>query len=135
MPTSTQNNFIITNILDAYSSVDVVHLDFSKAFDSVCRRLLVKKMVAMGIHLKITRCVEEFLKNRTFRGKLGGHLSSEGIVKSGVPQGSLLGPLLFLIFINDLENVLTCNHLFFADDVQLIAPRSQQHELRSSIEQ
>ncbi len=67
--------------------------------------------------------------------KLGGHLSSEGIVKSGVPQGSVVGPLLFLIFINDLENELTCNHLFFADDGKLIAPRSQQHELRSSIEQ
>ncbi len=57
------------------------------------------------------------------------------IVKSGVPQGSVLGPLLFLILINDLENELTCNHLFFADDVKLIAPRSQQHELRSSVEQ
>ncbi len=84
---------------------------------------------------KITLWVEEFLNNRTFRVKLEGHLSSEGIVKSGVPQGSVLGPLQFLIFINDLDNELTCNHLFFADDVKLIAPRSQQHELRSSIEQ
>ncbi len=97
-------------------------------------RLLVKKMVAMGINLKIARWVEEFLNNRTFRVKLGGHLSSEGIVKSGVPQGSVLGPLLLLIFINDLGHELTCNHLFFADDVKLIAPRSQQHELISSIE-
>ncbi len=84
-------------------------------------------MVAMGVHLKINRWVEAFLKNRTFRVKLGGHLSSEGIVKSSVPQGSVLGPLLFLIFINDLENELTCNHLFVADDVKLIAPRIQQH--------
>ncbi len=110
---------------DQGEPVDVVYLDFSKAFDSVYHRLLVKKMLAMRIHLKLTHWVEEFLKNRTFRVQLGGHLSSEGIVKSCVPQGSLLGPLLFLNFINDLENELTCNHLFFADDVKLIAPRSQ----------
>ncbi len=61
----------------------------------------------MEIHLKISHWVEEFVKNRTFRVKLGGHLSSEGIVKSGVPQGSVLGPLLLLIFINELENELT----------------------------
>ncbi len=47
----------------------------------------------------------------------------------------MLGPLLFLIFINDLADELTCNHLFFADNVKLIAPRSQKHELRSSIQQ
>ncbi len=47
----------------------------------------------------------------------------------------VLGPLLFLIFINDLADELICNHFFFADDVKLIAPRSQQHELRSSIRQ
>ncbi len=46
--------------------------------------------------------------------KLGGHFSSEGIVKSDVPPGSVLGPLLFPIFINDLENELNCNHLFFS---------------------
>ncbi len=91
-------------------------------------------MVAMGITLKIAYWVEEFLKNITLRVKLGGHLSSEGIVRSGVPQGSALGSLLFLIFINDLENEQTCNHLFFADDVKLIASRGQQRELRSSIQ-
>ncbi len=72
--------------------VDVVCFKFLKAFDSVCHCLLVTNMVAMGIHLNITRWVEDFLKNRTFRAKLGGHLSNEGIVISGVPQDSVLGP-------------------------------------------
>ncbi len=120
---------------DQGEPVDVVYLDFSKAFDSVCHRLLIKKMEAMGIHPKINRWVEKFRNYRTFRVKLGDHNSSAGTVKSWVPQGSVLGPNFFLIFINDLADELACNHLFFADDVKLIASRSQQHELRSSIQQ
>ncbi len=73
--------------------------------------------------------------NRTFRVILGANLSSEGIVKGGEPQGSVLGPLLFLIFINDLASELTCKKLFFADDVKLIGPRRQQHERRSLVQQ
>ncbi len=120
---------------DQGEPADVVYLDISKAFDSVCHRLLIKKMEAMGINPKINRCVEEFLNNRAFRITLGDHHSREGAVKRWVPQGSVPGPLLFLIFTNDLADELTCNHLFFADDVKLIAPRSQQPELRSSIRQ
>ncbi len=71
---------LVTSMADRDEAVDVVYLDFSKAFYSVCHRLLVKKMVAVGIHLKITRWVEEFLKNSILRVQLGGHLSSEGIV-------------------------------------------------------
>ncbi len=73
--------------------------------------------------------------NRTFRVILGAHLSSDGTVKGGEPQGSVLGHLLFLIFINDLASELTCNHLFFADDVKLIGPRRQQQERRSLVQQ
>ncbi len=129
------NLIIAEGMTDQGEPVDVVYLDFSKAFGSLCHRLLIKKMEATGVHPKIYRWVEEFLNNRTFRVKLGDHHSSEGAVKSGVPQGSVLGPLLFLIFINELADELRCNHLFFADDVRLIAPRSQQHELQSSIRQ
>ncbi len=72
---------------DQGEPVDVVYLDFSKAIDSLCHRLLVKKMVAMEIHFKITRWVEEFLKNRTCRVKFEGHLPSEGIVKKRRTSG------------------------------------------------
>ncbi len=83
---------LITGMTDQGEPVDVVYLDFSKAFDSVCHRLLIKKMEAMGTHPKINRWVEESLNNRTFRVKLGDHHSSEGAVKSRVPQGSAFGP-------------------------------------------
>ncbi len=122
---------LIIGMTDQGEPVDVVYLDFSKALDSLCHRLLIKKMEAMGTHPKINHWVEEFINNRT----LGDHHSSVGAVKNGVPQGSVLGPLLVLIFINDLADELTCNHLFFADDVKLNAPRNQQPELGSSIRQ
>ncbi len=73
--------------------------------------------------------MEEFLKSRIFRVNLGDHLSSEGILKSGVLKGSVLGQFLFLIFINDLADEPICIHLFFADDVKLVASRRQQHKL------
>ncbi len=60
---------LITGMTDQGERVDVVYLDFSSAFDPVCHRPLVKKMVAIGIHLKITRWVEEFLKNRSEIGR------------------------------------------------------------------
>ncbi len=68
---------LFTAMTDQGEPVDAEYLDFSEAFDSVCNLLIAKKTVAMGIHLKITCWVEEFLKNRTFQVKLGGHLSSE----------------------------------------------------------
>ncbi len=65
--------------------------------------------------------MEEFLRSRTFKVKLGGHLSGEGNVKSGVSQCSVLGDLLLLVFIIDLADELICYHLFFADYIKLIA--------------
>ncbi len=103
----------ITDTTDQAEPVDVVNIVFSKALGSVCHCRLVKKIPAMGVHLKITRWMEEFLINRTSTVKLVGHLSREGIVKSGVPQGSVLALLLLLIFINGLADELTCNHLFW----------------------
>ncbi len=75
--------------------MNVVYLDFSKAFDSECHRLLIKKMAAMEIHLKISRGLEEFLKNRTFRVKWGFHLSSVGIKKAAWLRALCLDPFYF----------------------------------------
>ncbi len=83
---------LITGITGQGEPVEVVYLDFPEAFDSVCHRLLIKKMEAMGIQPKIKRWIEELLKNRPFRVKLSDHHSSERTVKSGVPQALCLDP-------------------------------------------
>ncbi len=69
LPTLIIAEEFITGMTDQGEPVDVVYFDFSKVFDSVCYRLPIKKMVAMGVHLKITRWVEEFLRNITSRVK------------------------------------------------------------------
>ncbi len=69
-----------------------MYLDFFKAFISVCHRLLIKEIAAMGINLKINCWVEEFLKSRTLRVKLGGHLSTEGSFKAVCPRALCLDP-------------------------------------------
>ncbi len=78
----------------------------------MCHHLLIKKFVAMEIHLKVDIYVEDCLRRKKFRVNLGGHLSSESIVICSMPQGSVHGAFLFPIFINGYAEQLTCNRLF-----------------------
>ena len=98
----------------------VVILDFKKAFDTVNHSILLDKLQAIGIHGASHRLLHSYLTNRTQRCLANGFLSDDCRVTCGVPQGSILGPLLFLIFINDLPNCLihsTPRH--FADDTHI----------------
>ncbi len=81
---------LITGITDQGEPVNVVYLDFSKAFDSVYHRLLIKEVEAMEIHPMIKRWIDELQKNRTFRVILSDHHSSKRTVKNGVPQALCL---------------------------------------------
>ena len=97
--------------------VDTVYLDYSRAFDKVDIRLLLGKMKRYGVHPDIVEWLESFLTGRKQKVVLDGSQSEIAIIISGVPQGSVLAPLLFLIFINDLEGVVEDSILsFFADD-------------------
>ena len=107
--------------LENKMNVDVVYLDFAKAFDKVDHKILLKKLEQFGIRGKLLKWIESFISNRYQQVLVDGKLSNKEKVISGVPQGTVLGPLLFLIFINDLEDALKYSILrIFADDSKIV---------------
>ena len=104
----------VTADIDAKHNVDTIYLDFAKAFDKVPHKRLITKLKAHGIDGLVCNWIESWLSDRWQRVCLDGIHSSWRKVWSGVPQGSVLGPVLFLIFINDIDSGLSSNVLKFA---------------------
>ena len=109
----------ITKWVDDGSPVDVIYLDFQKAFDKVPHQRLICKLKSHGMGNSIINWIEQWLTDRRQRVVVDGEVSSWKSVLSGVPQGSVLGPILFLVYINDLEEGVTGKILKFADDTKL----------------
>ena len=99
----------------------ILYFDFKKAFDRVPHKRLIYKLKCMGIQGKVLNVISDFLMNRLFRVCVEGNFSNFMKVLSGIPQGSVLGPLLFILFINDLPDCIKSFIKIFADDLKIIA--------------
>ena len=109
----------VTKVLDEGDPLDIIYLDFAKAFDKVPHKRLIKKLEAHGISGNVSRWIKNWLTDRRQRVNINGKTSKWADVLSGVPQGSVLGPLLFLIYINDIDDGIISKIWKFADDTKI----------------
>jgi len=107
----------VTTCLDEHGSMDIIYLDFAKAFDEVAHQRLLSKIEAHGISGRGCNWIKEQLNGRKQKVCVNGQSSAWRLVTSGVLQESVFGPVLFLIFINDLDSSI----LMFADDTKLFS--------------
>ena len=128
----------IFNELNSGNEVDVVYLDYSKAFDKVNHSILLAKLDKLGIRGKVLEWIKDFLSGRYQTVVVEGEKSSFEVVRSGVPQGTVLGPILFIIYVADLQSrVQHCDTRTFADDTKLqknIVSEESGEELQADLE-
>ena len=125
-----------TDALDNNLQVDTVYLDFRKAFNSVPHKRLIKKLEGYGINGSLLTWLKNFLNQRQQRVVINGNTSKWSEVLSGISQGSILGPVLFILYINDLPGVVGSVCKLFADDCKLYKnnkSEADQRELQEDI--
>ena len=106
------------SIQDKYSAL--LLMDFRKAFDTVSHNILLQKLYHYGVRGPANLLIESYLTERKQYVSINNCASSTNSVRIGVPQGSILGPLFYLIYVNDLCNATKCNPRLFADDTCLV---------------
>jgi len=125
----------LENAIGDRQMIGVVLLDLKRAFEVVDRNILIKKLQRYGLRAAVLEWFRCYLENRSQRVKFNGILSQPINVNMGVPQGSVLGPLLFLLYINDITEVMTddCSIRLFADDALIYATGYSRQEINERL--
>ena len=122
------------NFVDNKNDIDIIYLDLQKAFDQVPHRILLHKLNYLGITGNIHKWMSDFLKDRNQRVRVGNLYSEPSQVTSGIPQGSIIGPILFTIFINDLPDCVSSCCKIFANDTKLYDVASNCTQIHKDID-
>ena len=140
----TKGRSCLSNLLETMDTIndylaegncaDIFYFDFSKAFDSVPHHRLLTKLTNYGLPKQLLNIIRDFLTDRSMVIRVGNTLSDVRNVLSGVPQGSVLGPLLFLLFVNDIPDGIINMLKIFADDVKLIANPLEYNFIAADLE-
>ena len=123
-----------STLISAKKSIDVVYLDFAKAFNSVSHPKLLHKLRGYGITGDLLLWITAFLSDRLESVVVGNSISEYCHVTSGTPQGSILGPCLFLLYVNDLPDLSTVSCKMYADDVKLYCSSDEQAGMQESLD-
>jgi hypothetical protein len=119
-----------TAILDGRDDIDVMYMDFMKAFDKVPHRRLLAKLRMYGVTGQVHGWIKEFLSHRKQRVLVNGAESEWKDVISGKPQGTILGPVLFIIYINDLPEEINSGMFLFADDAKIFRSVTNEDDMK-----
>lgn len=124
----------ITSTLDRGQDVDGIYLDYAKAFDSVPHNRLILKLRGYGIEGNLIKWIQCFLTDRTQKVSIRGSQSSSVPVTSGVPQGSVLGPLLFILYVNEIPEIVKSKMYMYADDSKLLNESRNHRTIQQDLE-
>ena len=114
---------------------DTIYIDFKKAFDSIDHRLLMHKLESLGISHNLVAWLSAYLSNRSQTVLINNNYSAHTTITSGVPQGSSIGPILFILYINDISTILppTIRYGLYADDLKIFAPATLSVDLQLAL--
>ena len=126
------NNKIVTGF-ESGLYTGMILIDLRKAFDTIDHKILIEKMEFLGFSKNVILWFKSYLTNRIFKVNLNKTFSEPGKLLCGVPQGSILGPLLFLLYINDMPQAVQCELLLYADDTCLIFQHSDIREIERQL--